>query len=267
MSWSDFANQISGAGNVTSGSGNHISGHGNVVSGCNHHVHGHGNVVSGCDNDVSGSGNVASGNHNPTKPTTCQASEDASISVPISTIKTGDKGSQHVLATKSLDDGTYQATVVAENQDSVHPNSNIIVRSGDSSVVVKDVEAKAFHDKTAKGTLKVTNGKVKVLVQLGRDGVFSGGGKLQLSKCQPTQKPTPKPNPTPKAPTKPQTPEKPTPKQPKQTPKPTPKKPAPKQPKELPNTGPGAIIAPAAGLTTAAGYASRLLYLRRKSVR
>jgi hypothetical protein len=295
-----WGGNTSGNGNVTSGKHNRVGGHGNVVSGCDHKVHGSGNVVSGCDNQVHGHGNVVSGNGNGESgqgntPSTCKPMDEGSISVPVSTIVTGDSGSVHKLSSKHVDNGDYQVKVVAKNQDSVHPDSNIIVKSGSSKVVVKDVEAQAFHDKTASGTLHVSGGTVGIYVQLGADDVFSGGGSVELSKCVPQEQPpkqqppqqqppqqTPPATPAkPKQPSKPEQPSQPcapstsgksgkssgksgqtcAPAQPKQ----------PKQPKQaakvLPNTGPGMLIAPAAGLASIGGYASRLLYLRRKSVR
>jgi hypothetical protein len=204
-------------------------------------------------------------NNDSNNHTVCTPVDGASVNVPIDTIKTGDEGSVHTLATKTVDNGTYQVKVVAENQDSVHPNSNIIVSSGDSKVVVKNVEAQAFHDKTAKGTLKVENGKVKVQVKLGSDDVFSGGGKVQLSQCHtktttPPQK-TPQTPPETTKPTKPTKPEKPAP-APKPTPQPTP---TPEQPSALPNTGPGATAAVMGGGATLFGTALEYVRIRRRN--
>ncbi len=99
--------------------------------------------------------------------------------------------SKHQVADKQLANGYYKVKVTAINQGSVHPNSNIIVTSSNEQIVVNDVESKSFTSKTAEGVLNVTDGHIKVLVQLGSDLVFSGGLTVDLHSC--TVQPPPQP--------------------------------------------------------------------------
>lgn len=121
----------------------------------------------------------------------CEAQSAGSITIPVDTVARGAAGSEQTLTTKAVDNGNYTAQVVAVNQGSVHPNSNIIVRSGSSQVEVADVESAAFQSKTADGTIVVANGEIDVVLQLGGDGVFSGGMNVILSKCTPSTPVTP----------------------------------------------------------------------------
>lgn len=63
---------------------------------------------------------------------------------------------------------------IAENQESVHPNNNLIVRSGSSEVVVPDVENTPNQVIEGDGTL-VLGSSIQVFVQIGADRVFSAG--------------------------------------------------------------------------------------------
>lgn len=109
-----------------------------------------------------------------------------SIHIPVETVAWGDKGSVKVLETKNVANGEYTVKVKSMNQESVHPDSDIIVRSNGSEVAVYDVESQAFVEEEADGTLKVTDGKVTVSIRFGKDKVFSGGVKVTLTAvCEP----------------------------------------------------------------------------------
>ena len=86
----------------------------------------------------------------------------------------GAPGSEPLLATTPVApaDVGRQCTVVVdgENNASVHPDTDVLVRSGASEVVAPDVERAPNVDTGATGTL-VLGADVSVLVRLGPDGV------------------------------------------------------------------------------------------------
>lgn len=166
------------------------------------------------------------------------------IEIPVETVIWGAKGSEHKLDTRNIANGEYKLTVEAVNQSSEHPDSDIIVRSGQSELTVKDVERKAFAHETAEGTLDVTGGKVTVYVKLGADKVFSGGVKVILTYVPPE---TP-----PEIPEEPEVPEEPEALEPEVL------------PETLPVTGPGSMVAAVATLSTLGGYLGHRLFSRRK---
>lgn len=112
---------------------------------------------------------------------TSEQQADKTISIPVDTVKRGDDGSIHELVVKNIQNGTYSVAVKALNQSSVHPNSDIILQSGDSIVTVTDVEREKFLEETGEGSLVVENGKVVISVKLGEDKVFSGGVNVELT--------------------------------------------------------------------------------------
>jgi hypothetical protein len=100
------------------------------------------------------------------------------IEVPIDQIVRGPDGSVHVLASFPVDTGLVgrqcAVSVVSHNQVSSHPDSDILVDSGGTQVVVEDVESSPFVVIAGEGTLTVgTN--ITVSVRLGPDERFSGG--------------------------------------------------------------------------------------------
>jgi hypothetical protein len=181
---------------------------------------------------------VAAQSHQP-------AAQDT-IEIPVDTIVRGPSGSEHELEQLDVANGEYKLTVEAVNQSSEHPNSDIIVRSGQSQLTVKDVERKAFSSETAEGTLTVANGEVKLYVKLGADEVFSGGVKVMLTHVPPE---TP-----PEEPEDPEEPEKPE----------EPETPEPEVPETLPETGAGGIVTTVATLSTLGGYLGHRFINRRK---
>lgn len=109
---------------------------------------------------------------------------NVSISVPIDTYKIGAVGSVHELASKDVS-SSHQGMVcvvnaTARNQESVHPNNNLIVSSGSTSVELKDVERAGGILTTANGSLTLGS-KVTVKLVLGQDGGFSGGLDVNIS--------------------------------------------------------------------------------------
>lgn len=195
----------------------------------------------------------------------------ADISIPVNKIVNGEEGEKTVLVTHAgVEDGEYSVKVVARNQSSEHPGSNIIVSSGESSVTVKDVESKKNETKKGEGSLKVENGTIKVAVELGEDKVFSGGVDVVLTAAPVVPKETEKSKEE-----KPQE-EKPAEEKPKEDVVNEPKQetpasvPAPaEQPAapvagggELPEVGVGAGVSVLAAGTSIVGYLGSLLYRR-----
>ena len=74
-----------------------------------------------------------------------------------------------------------QCSVAAEgiNQESVHPNSDLLVRSGGGEVALLDVERAPNVRTEATGTLTLGT-DVSVFVRLGPDGLFLGGLVLTI---------------------------------------------------------------------------------------
>lgn len=144
---------------------------------------------------------VSASNNTNTSTTTREVKcESPSVSIPHPTVVRGDVGSKHVLKTVQVNNGSYKVTITSTNQRSEHPGSDIIVRSGSSEVIVKDVERRAFIEETSTGTILIENNKATISVQLGEDKVFSGGVCVTFKKVVPEQ-PTPA---TPATPARPQ---------------------------------------------------------------
>jgi hypothetical protein len=142
----------------------------------------------------------------PAASATADEPSSPSITVPVDTAVFGDPGSVYELASVAVDASflasTCTVTAVANNNQSVHPGSDLTVASGDSSVEVLDVEASPGAVTVGDGTL-VLGTQLTVAVTLGTDGVFSGGVEVRLT-CQspppPTEPPTTEPA-TPEPPT------------------------------------------------------------------
>lgn len=187
-----------------------------------------------------------------------QQVDDSVISIPLTTHVRGDAGSTKQLESMSVKNGEYKVTVKAMNQRSTREGSDIIVRAGDSNVVVTNVESKAFQEKTASGTLIVKDGKVTVSVKFGKEKGFSGGVEVVLTEVVP-EKPE-----QPEKPEKPETPEKP--EKPEEKPAPKPEEPkvegvTDEKPAELPKTGMGATVATTMAVS-GIGYAVHYAYRR-----
>jgi hypothetical protein len=98
--------------------------------------------------------------------------------IPIDTVIYEPPGSFTVLADVETPPELIGATCLgfaaAENQESVHPNNDIIIETGDSTATLKDVEG--TPNKVTDATGSITLGpRVKLTLHMGEDGVFSGG--------------------------------------------------------------------------------------------
>jgi hypothetical protein len=124
---------------------------------------------------------------------------DFSMTIPATTVERGDPGTVHLLTTSNVPADLVgqecSATAVAANNESVHPNSDLIVASGASQVVARDVEAAPGGSTTASGTVNLGT-TVTVSVRLGPDGTFSGGGSVNFV-CTPPVTPPPTTQPAP----------------------------------------------------------------------
>lgn len=105
------------------------------------------------------------------------------IVVPIDSDARGPNDSVHLLATIAVEANLVGAQctafVDAQNQTSVHPDSDIIVDSAGTQVVVLDVERESFGVIHGEGVLTLGD-TVTVSVRLGTDGRFSGGLTLTI---------------------------------------------------------------------------------------
>jgi hypothetical protein len=106
------------------------------------------------------------------------AQDHPSFDIPLDTVIRGDEGSEHVVETATVPEEDLgrgcEVVVAGENNDSVHPNNDIIVESGGSSVEALDVEREPEAVTEATGTLTLGE-EITVSVRLGSDEVFSGG--------------------------------------------------------------------------------------------
>lgn len=120
------------------------------------------------------------------------AQEPPLIEIPVDTVVEGAPGSEHQVATAAVapEDQGRECTVAAEgvNNESQHPDTDLLVRSGGGEVVVPDVEREPGAHTEASGTL-VLGSEVTVFVRLGSDGIFSGGMVVTVE-CAPLPTPT-----------------------------------------------------------------------------
>ncbi|MEZ5282532.1 MAG: LPXTG cell wall anchor domain-containing protein [Acidimicrobiales bacterium] len=110
-----------------------------------------------------------------------------SLTVPIDTVVRSEPGAETVLAQLDVDadlvGATCQIGVDAHNQESVHPNNDLVIRSGGASAVLADVEGESGADTIGSATLTLGE-TVTVALVMGSDGVFSGGFDLAFD-CGP----------------------------------------------------------------------------------
>jgi uncharacterized repeat protein (TIGR01451 family) len=98
--------------------------------------------------------------------------------IPVDTVIYEPPGSLTVLADVETPPELIGATCLgfaaAENQESVHPNNDIIIETGSSVATLEDVEG--TPNKVTDATGSITLGPtVKLTLHMGEDGVFSGG--------------------------------------------------------------------------------------------
>lgn len=106
-----------------------------------------------------------------------------SISFPLTTVVRGEPGTIHEITSSDVPADLVgkecSVTATAENNGSVHPQNDLIVASGSDQVIVLDVESAPGARTTAEGVLTL-GATITVSVRLGPDGVFSGGGSVDL---------------------------------------------------------------------------------------
>lgn len=113
------------------------------------------------------------------------------LTIPASTVIRGNAGDVIELGRIPVDTAragplcTWQATVM--NQTSVHPNTDILLESNGTTLVLADVEAVPNKVTSNSGSVFLAD-EVVVSVRLGPLGLFSGRMEVTIdySKCQPT---------------------------------------------------------------------------------
>ncbi len=108
------------------------------------------------------------------------------ITIPVETVIKGAEGSQHVLDTVDVPTESQgevcRVTAVARNQDSEHPDSDLLI-SSTTDVEILDVENTAFGTVFSGG--EITLGEtITVTLTLGADRVFSAGLDVEID-CPP----------------------------------------------------------------------------------
>jgi hypothetical protein len=112
------------------------------------------------------------------------------IEIPITTVLRGDPGQVFPIGTVPAQPGDEcVAQLEARNNESIHPDSDILV----GSVTFFDVEDRAFQ---AAGFTFIATGPIDVAVRLGADGVFSAGFLLEVTCNPPTTTSTSPPSTT-----------------------------------------------------------------------
>jgi hypothetical protein len=98
--------------------------------------------------------------------------------IPIDTVVRAPANSYTVLAVEETPPGLIGATCIglaeAENQDSVHPNNDIIISTGGTEAILKDVEGAPYKKTDAIGVITL-GPTVTLTLHMGLDEVFSGG--------------------------------------------------------------------------------------------
>ncbi len=112
------------------------------------------------------------------------------VSIPITTvIVNAPAGSVIVLETVEVPAAfvgqSCSVLATSENPDSVHPNNDLVVSSGGSSVTLPDVEGVSGGNVVASGTLQL-GPDIVVSLAMGPDGVFSAGMDVVVD-CTPEE--------------------------------------------------------------------------------
>jgi hypothetical protein len=101
-----------------------------------------------------------------------------SITIPLDTVVYIPYDSNRVLATEPVPQQfagqSCSVSGISRNQDSVHPDNDLIVASGASQVILQNVEDEPGETLHAAGTL-VLDSEVSVTLHMGPDAVFSAG--------------------------------------------------------------------------------------------
>lgn len=128
-----------------------------------------------------------------TLPATVQASHAfIEISIPVDTVVEASEGTETDLATADVPaefaDHFCMVTAHAQNQESVHPGNDLLVRSGTSQVVLADVESEPGGIIEAAELLELGD-VIAVSLIMGPDGVFSAGIEVTVE-CVPDESTT-----------------------------------------------------------------------------
>jgi hypothetical protein len=108
------------------------------------------------------------------------AEPDFEIDIPIDTVVRADAGDVVLLTDPPVEVPSElvgrECVVVAqsENQSSVHPDNHLLVETGDSTVLIEDVESEPGATVNASGSV-VLGENISVSLIMGPDGVFSAG--------------------------------------------------------------------------------------------
>ena len=107
-----------------------------------------------------------------------QTSGGFSLTIPLDTVVFIPWDSNRLLATEPVPEQfaglTCGVTGNSHNQDSVHPDNDLIVRSGASEAILENVEDEPGETVHAAGTL-ILDTEVTVTLHMGPDAVFSAG--------------------------------------------------------------------------------------------
>jgi hypothetical protein len=129
-----------------------------------------------------------------TAPAAAQSLPDITVDQRVPATGRAAPGSVHLVGSDDVDPalvgGTCDVNVNLANNQSVHPNSDLLITSGSNTVVALDVErdADAIID-TTPGLLLLEDDTITVSVRLGPDGLFSGGFTISFA-CTPPPPPT-----------------------------------------------------------------------------
>ncbi|MDY7103356.1 MAG: hypothetical protein S0880_19405 [Actinomycetota bacterium] len=89
-----------------------------------------------------------------------------------------DEGSETELATvdvpAEVQGASCEGEAQADNQSSVHPNNDLIIRTGDVEAIIEDVEDEPGKNSVTAGSV-VLGETISVSLRMGVDEVFSGG--------------------------------------------------------------------------------------------
>lgn len=115
--------------------------------------------------------------------TSCEKIKGQKVDIPLDAVADGDKGDIEVLleraVAKTIQGNEAKVTFTSDNDDSVHIGSNLVLESDDKEIVLEDIEGEKA--KVTESTAALTLGStLAISIELGDDGVFSGGGNLQL---------------------------------------------------------------------------------------
>lgn len=120
------------------------------------------------------------------------ASAQEVISIPVEGIIYGEEGSVHALEPVAVPEqfvgSACDGAAATDNNGSVHPDTDLIISTGGTTVTIENVETKPGEGHEIKGQISLGE-TVDVSVRLGADGVTSGGFVISFT-CAPLVPPT-----------------------------------------------------------------------------